>query len=596
MLIEGEGTLIHSLVYPNLIRNWKKEHSASTYPGDFIVTNDPYSEAAHLPDIYCWYPIFVGDEIAAWSVAGGHLPDVGGSTPGSCACDSTEIYQEGLRIPPMKLYERGVPNDTLFKLLRAASRTPDMLIGDIEAYRTACQIGEQRFLELVERNGWESLKVYLDYLLEYAEELMRAEIKAMPDGEYEFTDFMDDDGINRDTLLRFHLKVTVKGDEIIYDWTGTSPQVKGAINMPSASLRAIHITALRNMTDPEIPRNSGTFRPVKIIVPERNILNPSMPAAVAGRGVTFSRLCDVLLGAEAQIHPEKMPACCAGNDTLIMMGGYDENGKAFVLGETNWGGWGGRPFADGVDFSTPAFSNASNQPCETNEELYPLFMYDQYALVTDTEGAGKYRGTLSVARDWRYIGETDVVFQLRTDRQKISPYGLFGGEPGAVAESVLNPDTNPQRLRKQTLTLKKNDVYRLLTQGGGGWGDVLERAAKEVQEDVRNEKVGLRRAREVYGVVMDEKTLEVDLEATRKLREAMKKRKGDPLERDVKMVQDDVRNQRVSLRRAREVYGVVTDEKTLEVDMEETQKIRGALKEQRGVPATALTVPLGSSH
>jgi N-methylhydantoinase B/oxoprolinase/acetone carboxylase alpha subunit len=224
-------------------------------------------------------------------------------------------------------------------------------------------------------------------------------------------------------------------------------------------------------------------------------------------------------------------------------------------------------------------------------------MYDQYALVTDTDGAGKYRGTLSVARDWRYMGKNDAVFQLRTDRQKVSPYGLYGGEPGAISESILNPDTESLRLRKQTITLKKGDVYRLLTQGGGGWGDPLERDVVKVQGDVRNDRISLRRAREVYGVVMDAKTLEVDLEETNRLREVIKKRKSDPLERDVEKVQGDVRNDRISLRRAREVYGVVMGAKTLEVDLEETLKIRNALREQRGVPATTLTVapPFGSN-
>ena len=293
--------------------------------------------------------------------------------------------------------------------------------------------------------------------------------------------------------------------------------------MPIGSLRAITITALRNMTDPEIPRNSGAFRPVKLVVPEENLLNPKIPAAVAGRGVTFSRLSDVLLGAEALIAPDKIPACCAGNDTLVMIGGRDKDNNVFIMGETNWGGWGGRPFADGVDFSTPAFSNASNQPCETNEEIFPMFMYDQYALVADTEGAGKYRGSLSVARDWRYLGDDDAVFQLRTDRQKVPPFGLYGGQPGALSESIVNPDTDNIRLGKSTTKLKKGDVYRLLTQGGGGWGNPLERDANMVLGDVRSEKVSARRARESYGVVIDEKTMEVDIEETRRLREAMKK-------------------------------------------------------------------------
>ena len=525
MIIEGEGTLVHSLVYPTLVRNWLKEHKKGIYPGDFIVTNDPYSEASHLPDLYCWYPIFVEGELAAWAVAGGHQIDVGGSTPGSCACDSTEIYQEGLRIPPMKLYDRGTPNESLFKIIKASTRVPELAVGDIEAYRTACQIGERRFVELAKRHGWKELNFYLNYLLDYAEKLMRAEIRAMPDGEYEFTDFLDDDGIDRDRPIKIHVKITVSGDEITYDFTGTSPQVKGAINNPYNSAKAIIVTALRNMTDPDIPRNSGVFRPVKLIIPEGNLLNPKLPAAVAGKGVTFSRICDVLLGAEAQIAPNKIPACCAGNDTLVMIGGYDAAGKAFIDGETNWGGWGGRPFSDGVDFCTPPFSNASNQPCETNEERYPMIMYGQYAYVSDTEGPGKYRGSLSVARDWIFLGE-EAVLQLRTDRQKFPPYGLYGGKSGALSESTINPGTENRRVGKTTLRLKKGDTYRLLTQGGGGWGDPLKRDINMVLEDVRNEKVSVKRAKEAYGVVIHPKTLEIDVQATQLLRETMKSKGG----------------------------------------------------------------------
>jgi N-methylhydantoinase B len=206
-----------------------------------------------------------------------------------------------------------------------------------------------------------------------------------------------------------------------------------------------------------------------------------------------------------------------------MIGGYDAEGNAYIDGETNWGGWGGRPFSDGVEFCTPPFSNASNQPCETNEERYSNIMYNQYAYVADTEGAGKFRGSLSVARDWKFLGD-DAILQLRTDRQTIPPYGLYGGKPGALSESIINPDTENRRIGKITMNLKKGDVYRLFTQGGGGWGDPLERDPKLVQDDVRNEKVSLKRAREVYGVVIKKDTLEVDYAKTDKLRNTIKKK------------------------------------------------------------------------
>jgi len=519
MLLEGEGTLIHSLVYPGLISDWIKAHADTTYPGDIMVCNDPYSGAAHLPDIYMWYPIYIDGKIVAWSAAGGHLRDVGGSTPGSCACDSTEIYQEGLRFPPMKLYERGVPNETLFDIIKVNSRVPMVVVGDIEAYRSACHIGEERFLELAKTYGWETLSIYLDELLNYTERLTRAEISKMPDGEYEFTDYMDDDGITLEPV-RVHLKITVAGDEITYDFTGTSPQVRGALNNPYASSKAIVITALREMMDPDIPRNSGAWRPVTLIIPEGNYLNPRLPGAVASRGGTFSRQNDVMLGAQAQIRPDKIPACCSSGDSLLNIGGRDKEGKPFILIETIWGGWGGRSSADGVDYNTPPFLNGSNQSCELNEELYPI-MYNQHGHLPDREGAGKYRGSMPLVREWKFIGD-EAVLQLRTDRQRSRTYGLYGGESGAPSESIINPDTENRHIGKITMNIKKGDAYQLITSGGGGWGDPLERDVEMVLDDVRNERVSVKRAREAYGVVINESTTEVDMAETQKLRKKMK--------------------------------------------------------------------------
>jgi len=518
MLLEGEGTLIHSLVYPGLISNWMKAHGDATYPDDIMVTNDPYSDAAHLPDIYMWHPIFINNKIVAWSVAGGHLRDVGGSTPGSCACDSTEIYQEGLRIPPMKLYERGVPNKDLFALIEANSRTPMITMGDTEAYHAASHIGEERFLALAKTYGWKTLSIYLDELLDYAERLTRDEIKRMPDGEYEFTDYMDDDGIT-DEPIRLHIKITVAGDEITWDFTGTSPQVKGALNNPYGSSKACVVTALRQMMDANIPRNSGAWRPATLIIPEGNFLNPSLPAAVASRGGTLARESDVMLGAAAQIRPDKIPACASNLDHLLNIGGY-QKGKPFILIETIWGGWGGTSQHDGNDFCTPPFLNGGNQPCEVNEELEPI-MYNQYGYLPDREGAGKYRGSVALVREWKFTGD-EAVLQLRTDRQKYETYGLYGGKNGAPSESFINPDTENRRIGKITMNLKKGDVYRLITAGAGGWGDPLERDPELVLKDIRDEKVSVKRAREAYGVVINEPVMEINIAETEKLRRTMK--------------------------------------------------------------------------
>jgi N-methylhydantoinase B len=524
MILEGEGTLIHSLLYPTLIRDLLKNFKGSIYPGDIFITNDPYSGAAHLPDVYMMHPIFIAEEkLVAWSVAGGHLRDVGGSVPGSCGCDSTEIYQEGLRIPPAKLYESGVPNEMLFNIIKANTRVPMIVTGDIKAFQSACYIGEKRFQELIKTYGWDYLHMYLDELIDYAERLTRAEIKRLPDGDYEFTDYMDDDGVNPGQTVTMHVLITIEGDTITYDFSRTSPQVAGAINNPLGSTRATVCTCLRDMIDIDIPRNSGTFRPVNLIIPEGNLLNPRLPAACASRGATIGRLVDLILGAEAQIAPEKIPACAAEVDVLLNIGGYDKEGNPFIYMETFWGGWGGRPFSDGVDFNTPPFLNSGNQPCETNEEDYPV-MYKQFGYVQDTEGAGKYRGSMAVIREYEFTGD-NAILQLRIDRQRFAPYGLYGGKPGALAQAIINPDTENRSIGKITTSLKKGDVLRLVSPGAGGWGNCLERDPKLVLKDVHGGKVSIKRAKDVYGVVIEENSYEIDHEATAKLRNSMSQAK-----------------------------------------------------------------------
>jgi N-methylhydantoinase B len=521
LILEGEGGLGHSMIYPFLIKNLLKEYKASIYPGDTFITNDPYSEAAHLPDFNLLHPIFYEGKLVAWAAANGHMRDVGGRTPGSCACDSTEIYQEGLRIPPVKLYEKGVPNENLYKIIKANSRVPMILIGDMEAYRSACYLGEKGFLKLCRTYGPEKLNMYIKEFLDYAERLTRAEIRAMPEGDYEFTDYLDDDGISTDPIP-IHVKITIKGDSITYDFTGTAPQGQGAMNSPLGTTRAIVITALRCMLNPEIPRNGGVWRPIKLIVPEGSFLNPKLPAAVASRGSTMGRQFDVMMGAQAQVAPAKIPACTAQLDTLLNIGGRDKGGKAYVLTETLYGSWGGRPFADGIDYNTSPWLYASNQPCEVNEELFPI-QYNQFAYVSDTEGAGKYRGGLAVVREWEYIGDEPAILQLRVDRQCSKPFGLQGGQAGTSLTAILNPRTENRHIGKITMNVKKGDVIRITTAGAGGWGDPLERYVNVVLGDVCNEKLSVIRAREIYGVVINEDTMEVNVGETHKLRETMEK-------------------------------------------------------------------------
>ena len=520
IILEGEGSLLHSLAYTGIIAAVRRKYGDSIYPGDTFLDNDPYTEASHLPDVYMARPIFIKGELVAWSCSGGHQIDVGGRVAGSCACDSTEIYQEGLRIPPVKLYDRGAPVREIFDILRANSRVPDVLVGDLSSHHAACYTGEKRFMELVKTYGWETLSLYIDELLDYSERRTREELRNLPDGSYEFTDYMDDDGFEEGPIP-IHIKITIDGDEITYDFTGTAPQIKGAMNNPIATTKAMVLIALRLLLSYDIPRNSGVWRAVKLIVPEGSVVNPRLPAAVAGRGLTLARIEDTLMGAEAQIVPDRMPACETGSDYLVCLRGKEEERGFTILVETVWGGWGGRPFADGPEFNTPILLDGANQSCELNERIYP-FIYNQYGYVPDTEGAGKYRGSLSLIREWEFVGDEGTL-QIRVDRTRTRPWGLQGGHAGAFSQTILNPDRENRELGKVTLPLKKGDVLRLRTSGAGGWGHPLERDADLVRADVGNEKISIGRAKEVYGVVIDEKTMEVDLDETQRLREAMKK-------------------------------------------------------------------------
>ena len=420
IILEGEGSLLHSLAYKYIIEAIHEKFAGHINPGDVFLDNDPYSAASHLPDVYLARPVFLNGDLVVWTVSGGHMIDVGGRVAGSCACDSTEIYQEGLRIPPVKLYIGGEPNQAVFDILKSNSRVPEVLIGDLSAHKAACYTGEIRFRELVDEYGWETLSFYIDELLDYAERRAREDLKALPEGTYEFTDYMDDDGFGSD-LVPLHVAITIKGDEITYDFTGTAPQITGSMNNPLATTKAMILIGLRCLIATDIPRNSGVWRPVKVIVPEGTVLNPTIPAAVAGRGLTLSRLVDVIMGAEAKIAPDKIPACEQGSDFLVCMGFLEGGRIDSVLVETIWGGWGGRPFADGIDYNTPILLDGACQTCEGNEQVYPV-RYNQFAFVPGTEGAGKFRGGLATVREWQVESE-EAVLQMRTDRTKTRPLG-----------------------------------------------------------------------------------------------------------------------------------------------------------------------------
>ncbi len=515
MVAQGVTIPFHLGSIPFALRSVIRKYQDRIHGEDIFIINDPFEGGIHLPDIFLFKPVFHEEELIGFSAVISHHVDIGGRVAGG-ACDSTEIYQEGLRIPPLKLYDRGRPNEAIFQMLEKNVRVPKLVLGDLHANLAALRTGERGFLELVETYGKEDLKFYLDALLDYTEELVRAEIRAWPDGEYEFEDYIDDDSVDPDSIP-IHVKLTVEDDSIVADFHGSSPQVRGAINCPRPLTVSATGYAIRSVMQADIPHTSGLFRALEVIAPEASIVNPVMPAATNMRGVTGFRMADALLGALAQVVPDRTPAAGEGGNSLFIFSGYEGDGEAYILFDLVCGTWGARPNKDANDGLTNPGSVVSNIPAELLELEYPVQL-EQYALVADTGGAGKYRGGLALVRDWRLLAEEAIV-SGRSDRRKHPPYGLQGGLPGSASMTIVNPDGEAVVVpTKGTFEIRRGDLVRHQIAGGGGWGDALKRDPQKVWQDVLNEKVSLEKARELYGVAIDLETLRVDDEETLRLR------------------------------------------------------------------------------
>lgn len=495
-------------------------------PGDIFANNDPYSGASHLPDIFLFKPVFYNQALIAWTCVIAHHTDIGGRVAGGNACDNTEIYQEGLRIPPIKLYDKDVRNDAVWQIIRKNVRVPQIVHGDVLAQISALKQGEKDILQLVEEYSVEDLKIYMDDIIDYTERLTKSEIGLLPNGSWEFTDYVDDDGINPDPI-KIKVKVTIEGEEMLVDFTGTSPQAKGSINPNLPFTKSAVYSVFKNLTNPDITANAGFFKPIKVIAPEGCYVNPQHPAPVAARGLGGFRVAQTVFGAMSKALPDRVPAAWGGGEVGISFGGYDKNGKAFVFVEfNNDGPRGGGPFLDGADGAAAPVHNMANTPVEIIEANQPLRV-NRYGFVADTGGSGKYRGGLGMVREYELLND-EAILQIRSDRNKFLPWGTQGGGPGSKTYNILNPDSDMEILPSKFLrTLHKGDVYRCIQSGGGGYGDSLERDLTAVHKDIIQQKITPSHAKSEYGVIVDLDTLEIDLEATEFLRNKMMKERGN---------------------------------------------------------------------
>jgi len=468
--------------------------------GDAILLNDPFHGGAHLPDMTLVTPVFVEGDLVAVAANRAHHADVGGGRAGSVAADSTEIYQEGLRVPPVKLYEGGDPVEAVFDLLLTNVRTPDERRGDVRAQRAANRTAVERVRDLAERHSLDTLRAATTEIKAYAERRMRAEIEALPDGTVSFEDRLDDDGQGTEDV-RIEVAVTVDGDELVVDFAGTSEQVPGAINAPLAVTASATYYAVRCVTDPNVPPNAGTYRPIEIRAPAGTVVNATPPAAVVGGNLEVSqRATDALLGAFGEEAPERSVAAAQGTMNSVTFGGTNGEGEPFAFYETIGGGYGGRTGGDGMDGVHAHMSNTLNTPAEVLETAYPVRVR-RYEYRPDTGGAGEFRGGLGLRRDVEVLAD-GVAFSLLADRRRYPPYGLAGGEAGAPGEDYLTrAGGDAERIAgKSTHDLDAGDVVSVRTPGGGGFGDPSDRDPAAVARDLRLGKVSAATVRRVYGV------------------------------------------------------------------------------------------------
>lgn len=475
-------------------------------PGDMFIANDPYNGGGtHLPDIAVASPVFYNGEIVAFVANIAHHNDVGGRVPGSNAADSDSIYAEGIRIPTVKIFREGELDKDILNLILLNCRVRHIRLGDLNAQFACNKKGVQRMEDVCAKYGKETVALCMEELLDYSERKIRMALSAIPNGSHEFEDYLDSDGLGSDPI-KLKVKVTIKDEDIELDFTDNPDQVKGAINLPLSALRASVYYAIRSIVDPSLPSNGGYYRAIHIKSRPGCILGCTEPAACAGRSDTAQRVADMIFGAMSEVVPHQVIAGSNSSITGVYFGGVSpDTGEYYVYMETFGGGSGARFNKDGLSCVQVHMSNTSNLPIESMEVEFP-YMVERYELVTDSGGPGKYRGGLSMSKDIRVLGH-DSEFTIKADRQKVPPYGLFGGKPGLPGLITIYPDTDEARTvdsKKSGNLLKANGVLRCQMPGAGGYGNPLERSRELLIKDLEEGYVSPESARRDYGMTQEE--------------------------------------------------------------------------------------------
>jgi len=509
MVAQGPDLPIHLGSMPDAVAAVVAAFGPDVHDGDVFIHNDPYFGGSHLPDVNVVRPAFHAGRLLGYACLRAHWPDVGSATPGSYGA-VTEIYGEGLRLPPLRLVSRGTLNVDLEKVILANVRTPDERKGDLGAQLAATLRASERLAELARRYGAEEIIGAMAEVIDYSERLMRAGLAELPDGEGTFEDFCDGDGIpddaqGRDAPFWIRMRVTKVLDRVTVDFAGSDPAVKGPINAPLSVTASGVFCALKTAVDPNslIPPNSGCWRPIEVKAEKGSVVNAQFPSPVVYANHEIShRVADMVMGALASIWPKQVMACSQGTSAVFTLGGLDpRSGRCYVSYETIKGGFGARPNKDGINVVAAGISNTMNTPVEVLEMAFPVRV-ERYQINPDSGGAGQYRGGCGARRVWRLLDGADAVGSLCMERMTSAPFGLLGGKPGAAAVVTLTtPDGASYRLpSKGAFRAPAGSVIDMITPGSGGYGAPRRRDPAAIGRDLIDGYVSERAAREDYGI------------------------------------------------------------------------------------------------
>ncbi len=484
LVAQAEHIPVHLGAMPHSVKTILQEHGNGINEEDSFILNDPFRGGTHLPDITIATPIFHKGEMVGFAANRAHHSDVGGGTPGSMSSLSTDVYQEGIRIPPVKLVEKGKVNRAVLDLVLSNVRTPKERLGDLRAQEAANSIGLKRVAELVQKYSISTVLAGMSQVRDYSRRLMLGEIRKLPRKVARAVDYLDNDGFETEHIP-IRVKVSVGNRKVLFDFSGSAPQVKGPVNaVYSITLSAVYYV-VRCVTDPRIPANEGCFEPVEVVAPPGTIVNAQPPAPVAGGNVeTSQRIVDVCLKAFGIIVPDRVCAGCQGTMNNVTIGGIDpRTGRYYTYYETIAGGYGARYAKDGIDGIHSHMTNTLNTPIEALEASFPLRVH-RYLLIAGSGGRGRFRGGLGVTRDVEVLSD-EATISLLGERQIIAPWGFDGGKAGARGQySLLHKDGRVERLAsKATTAARKGDVLSISTPGGGGYGPQKHRAAELVRAD-----------------------------------------------------------------------------------------------------------------